>query len=88
MSPEKFAFAIGVAVFIGGSVGLILHRVLPEKPVTGGAKDMIGAVVGLLTLLPALVLGLLIWTAYGGAEDDAPARQLVAFRNPSPRPFA
>jgi hypothetical protein len=32
---------------------------------TGGGKDMIGAVVGLLTLLSALVLGLLIWTAYG-----------------------
>jgi hypothetical protein len=26
---------------------------------------MIGGVVGLLTLLLALVLGLLIWTAYG-----------------------
>src|SRR5271165_3161670 len=65
MNPEKFAFAVGVAVFIGGSLGLILRGVLPEKHVTGGGKDMIGAVVGLLTLLSALVLGLLIWTAYG-----------------------
>jgi type IV secretory pathway TrbD component len=65
LNPEKFAFAVGVAVFAAGSLGLILHRVLPEKHVTGGGKDMIAAVVGLLTLLSALVLGLLIWTAYG-----------------------
>jgi hypothetical protein len=65
MNLEKLAFAAGVAVFAAGSFGLILHRVLPEKHVTGGGKDMVGAVVGLLTLLSALVLGLLIWTAYG-----------------------
>jgi hypothetical protein len=65
MSSEKFAFAIAVAVFAGGAVGLILQRLLPEKYTTGGPRDMIGAVVGLLTLLSALVLGLLIWTAYG-----------------------
>ena len=73
MSPEKFAIAVGVAVFAGGSLGLISHRVLPEKHITGGGKEVIGAVVGLLTLLCALVLGLLIWTAYGvyGAQNLA-----------------
>ena len=54
MNPEEFAFAVGVAVLIGGSLGLVLHRVLPEKHVTGGGKDMVGAVVGLFTLLFAL----------------------------------
>ncbi len=65
MSAEKLAFAIAVTVFCGGSIGLILQRVLPEKHTTGPTRDMIGAVAGLLTLLSALVLGLLIWTAYG-----------------------
>src|SRR5271165_2555664 len=65
MNPEKFSFAIAVAVFAGGSIGLILQRVLPEKHTTGASRDMIGAVAGLLTLLAALTLGLLIWTAYG-----------------------
>ena len=65
MNPEKFALVVGIAVFVGGSLGLILHRIVPEEHVTGGSKDMIGAVAGLLTLLSALVLGLLIWTAYG-----------------------
>ena len=78
MNPEKFAFAVGVAVFIGGSLGLILHRVLPEKHVSGGAKDMIGAVVGLLTLLSALVLGLLIWTSYGVYAGQNAAIQTLA----------
>jgi len=78
MSPERFAFAVGVAVLAGGSLGLILHRVLPEKHLTGGGKDMIGAVVGLVTLLSALVLGLLIWTAYGVYAGQNSAIQTLA----------
>src|SRR5208337_349854 len=78
MNPEKFAFTVGVAVFVGGSLGLILHRILPEKHKTGGGKDMIGAVVGLLTLLSALVLGLLIWTAYGVYAGQNVAIQTLA----------
>jgi hypothetical protein len=77
MNPEKFAFAVGVAVLAGGWLGLMLHRLLPEKHVTGG-KDMIGAVVGLLTLLSALVLGLLIWTAYGVYAGQNIAIQTLA----------
>jgi hypothetical protein len=65
MSPEKFALAVAVVVFAGGLIGLGLQRVLPENHTTGPARDIIGAVVGLLTLLCALVTGLLIWTAYG-----------------------
>jgi hypothetical protein len=65
MSPEKFALAVAVAVFAAGVIGLVLQRILPEASTTGGPRDMIGAVVGLLTLLSALTMGLLIWTAYG-----------------------
>jgi hypothetical protein len=65
MSSVKFAFFVAVAVFAGGLIGLVLQRVLPEKHTTGPSRDMIGAVAGLLTLLCALVTGLLIWTAYG-----------------------
>jgi hypothetical protein len=39
---------------------------------------MIGAVVGLLTLLSALVLGLLIWTAYGVYSGQSLAVQTLA----------
>jgi hypothetical protein len=65
MSSLKFALAVAVAMFAAGLVGLLLQRALPEKHTTGGSRDMIGAIVGLLTLLCALVTGLLIWTAYG-----------------------
>jgi hypothetical protein len=48
-----------------GLLGLFLQRALPEHHTTGGSRDLIAAVAGLLTLLCALVTGLLIWTAYG-----------------------
>ncbi len=78
MSPEKFAFGVAIAVFAGGTVGLTLQRLLPERFTTGGPRDMIGAVVGLLTLLSALVLGLLIWTAYGVYSGQSLAVQTLA----------
>src|SRR5271167_1961004 len=80
MSPEKFAFWVAVSVFAGGALGLVLQRVLPEKFTTGGPRDMIGAVVGLLTLLSALVLGLLIWTAFGVYSAQNLAIQTLAVK--------
>jgi hypothetical protein len=65
MSSYKFALAVAVVMFAAGLLGLLLQRVLPEKHTTGGSRDMIAAIAGLLTLLCALVAGLLIWTAYG-----------------------
>ncbi len=55
---------VGV-IAAGGLVGLVLQRVLPERYTMDKARDMIGGVVGQLTLLLVLVNGLLIWTAYG-----------------------
>ncbi len=78
MNPEKFAAAVAVAVFAGGLIGLVLQRMLPEKHTTGPSRDMIGAVVGLLTLLCALVSGLLIWTAYGVYAGQNVAIQTLA----------
>jgi hypothetical protein len=65
MSSAIGGLCVAAVTLAAGSTGLLLQRVLPEKFTTGGPRDMIGAVVGLLTLLSALVLGLLIWTAYG-----------------------
>ena len=78
MSPEKFAVCVGLAVFAGGVIGLILQRLLPDTFTTGGPRDMIGAVVGLLTLLSALTMGLLIWTAYGVYAGQNTAIQTLA----------
>ena len=78
MSPERFALIIATVIFGGGVIGLSLQRALPEKHTTGPARDMIGAVSGLLTLLCALVTGLLIWTAYGVYAGQAVAIQTLA----------
>src|SRR5208282_524418 len=78
MGAERFALAVAAAVFVGGVAGLLLQRRLPEEFTTGGPRDMIGAVVGLLTLLSALVLGLLIWTAYGVYSGQNLAVQTLA----------
>ena len=65
MGSLTLAAIVFAVVFVGGAIGLELQRRLPESFTTGGPRDMTGAVVGLMTLLVALVLGLLIWTAYG-----------------------
>ena len=63
----SFAIGVGAAVlmFASGVLGLYLQRLLPQRHTSDRSRDMIGSVVGLLTLLLALVLGLLIWTAFG-----------------------
>ncbi len=57
---------IGVAVlaFVSGVIGLYLQKLLPETHSVEKARDMIGAIVGLVSLLLALVLGTLIGSAY------------------------
>ena len=79
-AAEKFACLVALAVFAGGAVGLVLERLLPDHFTTGGPRDMIGAVVGLLTLLSALVLGLLIWTAFGVYSAQNLAIQTLAVK--------
>lgn len=78
ISTHNFSLIVALAVFAGGAIGLVLQRALPEGLTTGGPRDMIGAVVGLLTLLSALVLGLLIWTAYGVYANQNLAIQTLA----------
>jgi Protein of unknown function (DUF4239) len=78
MSPELFATAVAAGIFAGGLIGLSLKNMLPEEHTSGPARDMIGAVVGLLTLLCALVTGLLIWTAYGVYANQNMAIQTLA----------
>jgi hypothetical protein len=72
------AAAVFAVVFVGGAIGLELQRALPESYTTGGPRDMTGAVVGMMTLLLALVLGLLIWTAFGVFSTQKASVQVLA----------
>jgi hypothetical protein len=65
MYTFNLAFGIGAVTFAGGMAGLILQKWLPEDYHSQGDRDAIQSVVGLITLLLALVLGLLTASAYG-----------------------
>src|ERR1022692_3694241 len=58
------AIAIAVLTFAGGFLGLYLHRLLPEQHSVDKSREMIGSVMGLVTLLLALVLGTIVGSAY------------------------
>jgi len=78
--------SLGVAVIVGlliaasGFIGLLLQRWLAEWHTAERSRDMIGGVVGLLTLLLAVNLALLIWTAYGVYSTQQTELQTLAAR--------
>jgi hypothetical protein len=74
--------SVGVAIlmFACGMAGLFLQKHLPERYTTDRSRDMIGGVVGMLTLLLALLLGLLIWTAYGVSTTQQNELNLLSAR--------
>ncbi len=65
MNTFNVALAVAAVTFVGGLAGLILQKWLPEDYHSEGDRDAIRSVVGLITLLLALVLGLLTASAYG-----------------------
>ena len=81
MNSLSIAVAVAALVASSGLIGLILQRVLPESYTSDRSRDMIGGVVGLTTLLLALVLGLLIWTAYGVTTLQQNGLQTIAARS-------
>jgi len=65
LSSFTVAAVVWALITLGGVLGLFLKTRLASHYTSELSRDMIGGVVGLLTLLLALVLGLLIWTAFG-----------------------
>jgi hypothetical protein len=65
MGDVAIGVQVGVLTFICGFAGMWLQKWLPEAHMSSGARDMIGAVMGLIALLLALVLGTLVGSAYG-----------------------
>jgi hypothetical protein len=80
MDPLALAVCVAAITFGGAVVGLILKHVLPERLTIGPPRDAVASVVGLLTLLCALVLGLLTWTAYGVYSTQNTTIQNYAMR--------
>ena len=80
MSSIEVAAVAWIAVLASGLAGLTLARLLPEAHTSERSRDILGGVVGLLTLLLALVLGLLIWSAYGVTQTQKGDLQLLTAR--------
>ena len=72
--------AIAVAIWASGLIGLVLARLLPEAHTSDRSRDILGGVIGLIGLLLALVLGLMIWTAYGVTQTQKTELQLLSAR--------
>lgn len=74
--------SIGVALlaFVFGIAGLFLQRLLPEPHTSDRSRDMIGAIVGLLSLLLALVLGTLIGSAFAFYATEKSEMETFASR--------
>jgi len=64
MNPFARTVIVAGLTLLSGVVGFLLQWLLPLQ-VVADAKGMVGSIIGLVTLLLALVLGLLVWTSYG-----------------------
>lgn len=64
MTSLLISVAVFILTFCSGALGLYLQKKLPEQHMSGGSRDMILAVIGLVTLLLALVLGTLVGNTY------------------------
>lgn len=63
MKSLKWAVAAAAIAFAASVVGTLIQLAFSD-PVISDAKAAVGSVLGLFTLLLALVLGLLIWTSF------------------------
>jgi len=64
MNSLLIAISVAVLTFGSGILGLYFQKRLPKEHMSGGSRDMILAVIGLVTLLLALVLGTLVGNTY------------------------
>jgi hypothetical protein len=64
MTTIWISLGAAILIFVFGIIGLLLQKLLPEQHTTDRSLAMIGAIVGLFSLLLALVLGTLIGNAY------------------------
>jgi hypothetical protein len=64
LSAGWISLAVGLLTFGAGMLGLYLQKRLPQEHMSGGSRDMILAIIGLVTLLLALVLGTLVGNTY------------------------
>ncbi len=78
MASILIAVAIAVLTFASGLAGLSLHTLLPDQHSVDKSREMIGSVIGLVTLLLALVLGTLVGNTYNFSATQQSELQTLA----------
>jgi hypothetical protein len=81
-TPVTFLIPVVVAIltFASGLAGLYLQKLLPEQHSVEKSRDMIGATIGLVTLLLALVLGTIVGSAYYFSSTQQSELQTLSAR--------
>jgi len=64
MKPLHASIVVALITFGASVLGMLLQGAIPAD-VLNASKGSVGAMVGIVGLLLALVLGLLVWTAFG-----------------------
>jgi hypothetical protein len=81
MNAIAISAFVGAATLGGGVGGLFLQRFLPEQHTADRSRDMLAAIVGLISLLLALVLGTLIGSAYSFYATQKSEMETLAARS-------
>jgi hypothetical protein len=69
VNPLARTLIVALLTFVSGLLGFLLRWLLPVQDVAD-ARGLICSIIGFVTLLLALVLGLLIWTTYRAYTDQ------------------
>jgi hypothetical protein len=78
MTIALFGLITFAVVFGGGLLGLLLGRLLPEKYHSDATQRVVQTAAGMVSLIAALVLGLLVATAKGKFDTTAQRTQEFA----------
>jgi cytochrome bd-type quinol oxidase subunit 2 len=81
MSAIELSLLVGSFTLGGGVAGLFLQKLLPEQHTSDRSRDMLGAIVGLTSLLLALVLGTLVGSAYSFYANQKSEMETLAARS-------
>src|SRR5271157_4453564 len=80
MAAVWVAIVVTITTFLGGALGLYLQNLLPDEHSVEKSRDMIGSVMGLVTLLLALVLGTIVGSAYFFSSTQQSELQTLSVR--------
>ena len=80
MTAIWVSIGAALAAFVAGLAGLYLQRLLPEPHTSDRSRDMISAIVGLVSLLLALVLGIITGSAYNFYMNQKEELETIAAR--------